>query len=283
MQASNRTTLTDESIAELVADLQQRVDELENELEHEREQRRELEDTVDELKEERDQLQEENEELREQLRNTTRALAKVDRQMEQVVLDDHGRRLFELEQQTDELVDELNSISSTTKDIVKVVNNETTEIENRIDALERGTAEPVSPGTDELSIETPLENITAWSQPTADRKLSANQLRARTIASAPRQFCEKIGDADNRRYRISTRSIRKVIRTAHEESIPRETANRIVEFLDKLGKQWTERRTIRGMTYVVFEAEFIDRLEEAAERNLAASLVDTSVTQGVTG
>jgi flagellar biosynthesis chaperone FliJ len=49
MQASNRTTLTDESIAELDADLQQQIDELESELEHEREQRRELEETVDKL------------------------------------------------------------------------------------------------------------------------------------------------------------------------------------------------------------------------------------------
>jgi DNA repair exonuclease SbcCD ATPase subunit len=271
-----------ERLTEQVEQLQQRVDELEDENEQLQEENKELRGRVNEL-------EDENEQHRDVLQDTIRALAEVNLDVNNLI-PEHSKRiavqrreLNEIQNEVNELVNEVDSVSSTTKDVVKVVNNETTEIENRIDALERGTAEPVSPGTDELSIETPLENIAAWSQPTADRELSPNQLRARTIASAPRQFCEKIGDADNRRYRISTKSIRKVIQTAHEESIPRETAHRIVEFLDKLGKQWTERRTIRGMTYVVFEAEFIDRLEEAAERNLAASLVDTSVTQGVTG
>lgn len=105
---------------------------------------------------------------------------------------------------------------------------------------------------------TPLETICALPEHMAARELTANQERARFIATDVRDYAEKVPAG----LVIDSQAIKRVI-TAKEGTRPHtQTVARVMNFLDELGADGVELKKRRGRKLVVFEPEVADRLAD---------------------
>jgi uncharacterized phage infection (PIP) family protein YhgE len=225
-------------------DIKQRI----NKLEQENEQ---LQDRVDELEQENEQLQNHVESLEEELEE--RAAVRWD---------------------SNEIDDmEVENAEGDKHPLGLVLSNKigSEDLRVELEEFEAGlqgstptpeTEKTISPNA--VEPKTPLEEIISLPEEIASEQLTENQDRARFIAKDIKDYGASTGFRDgsrNYRYSLSSTDLKKVLKAAHGTSHT-ETVNRIMNFLDDLGKDETRIRKKRGTRKIVFEGELIDRIEE---------------------
>lgn len=136
------------------------------------------------------------------------------------------------------------------------------EIEDDIDSVEQGSVDTTGGQTGGDAIdqsETPLEQIIRVPEHMAEDSLSANQERARFVASGIHEYSRSVpaGRA------IKSSEIRKVLSAGEGEGerVYTETVSRVIDFLTELGKDDVQIRETRGgERVVVFTDEFVKRV-----------------------
>ncbi|MDL5363800.1 hypothetical protein [Halalkalicoccus sp. NIPERK01] len=141
--------------------------------------------------------------------------------------------------------------------------------QNRLDELEEATATNGTSGvetdkTQPHDIETPLERICALPEHIADRELTTNQERARFIAHDVRDYAEKAPAG----LVLNSRTITKVIAAVEGTKPHTQTVARVMDFLEKLGKDEVEQTKRRGKKLVVIDEEAADRYHDRCDRDL---------------
>lgn len=225
-ERSESTGIT--AIKTRLAELEDRVDEVEAANEELRERVDEVEAANEDLQEENERLQEENEDLRER-------------------------------------VDDLEArIGYNLTDIA--------ELESAVEDLQTGThASNPSSETGESAAhpsyepETPLEQIVGLPESMVQEQLTANQDRARFIARDIREYGRKTGTKSTGfNYAIDSGTLKKVLKASYDVSHT-ETVNRVIEWLDELGKDETLVRTKNGRRKIIFRGDLVRRIETAKQ------------------
>jgi FtsZ-binding cell division protein ZapB len=232
-------------LAEL-EELRERVDEVEAE-------NRELRERVDEVEAANEDLQEENEELRE--------------------------RVTALEEQPEfDVLDKSDPLGSLTVDgapLGRVINRKVSkgDFKTELNELEArlGDVTPSSPETDKSASqtsyepETPLEQIVGLPESMVQEQLTANQDRARFIARDIREYGTRTGTKSTGfNYAIDSGTLKKVLKASYDVSHT-ETVNRVIEWLDELGKDETLVRTKNGRQKIIFRGDLVRRIETAKQ------------------
>lgn len=133
-------------------------------------------------------------------------------------------------------------------------------IRERVEALENGNVS-IEPETEtetqqEHSGETPLEEVVSYPEQVAQEELSANAERARFIAMDVLDYAQKVPAG----LVIDSSTIRKVMTAKEGERPHTQTVDRIMKFLDRFGKEETEKKKHRGRNKIVFTKEIVKRM-----------------------
>jgi chaperonin cofactor prefoldin len=226
--------LVDE-LAGRVEELETEVDALQHELRGEREHRGDLEKKLYRLQDEKQELELEK--------------GKLERKTERLESETESLR-----ERVDELQDAHDDLDSREANHTAGVHNRVGSLESRVESVEEAQSSDVGSAGDgpNPEFDTPLETVVSWADHVAEQQLSANKERARFVAAGIDDLATPVGDAENRRFCLSSRDIRQVVKVREERSeLPRrETATRIIRFLDRLGKDAVEVRTNEGMKKV---------------------------------
>ena len=225
---------------------------------------------VDALEAENDQLHSELEATQEQQREDCHALARENHELRasneqleeradqaEAERDELNEQIPDLESQLADARDHTGREFATVRARMTDTENTVEEFEEQITELEGGFAD-VTPRVEEgktgsQDTETPLERICQLPEHLADRELTANQERARFIASDVQDYAEKCPAG----LVIDSRAIKRVI-TASEGKRPHtQTVTRVINFLDDLGKNAVELKKRRGRKLVVFDPEVV--------------------------
>ena len=139
-----------------------------------------------------------------------------------------------------------------------------TDVEEQVQTLESSPESTTNEDADQMSsqtAETPLERICALPEQIADRELTTNQDRARFIARDVRDYAEKAPAG----LVIDSQTITKVL--AAEGTKPHtQTVARVMNFLEKLGKDEIEQTKRCGKKLVVVDPEAADRYHDRCDR-----------------
>lgn len=169
----------------------------------------------------------------------------------------------ELEQRDDEIESELDNQSQNVSGAFAKLST----IDDRIEDLEahaqQASADPsegdesnANASDENDKTDTPLETICALLEHLAERELTANQERARFIAEDVRDYAENAPAG----LVLDSQAIKRVI-TAKEGDRPHtQTVARIMDFLDRLGKDAVDLRKRRGRKLIAVDPEAADRL-----------------------
>lgn len=111
----------------------------------------------------------------------------------------------------------------------------------------------------EPGFQTPLERITALPEHVADRELTANQARARFVATDITDYGQSVPAG----IRIDSGDIRRVLSAASDdrERIYRTTVSRVMNFLDRFGGDEVAVTKKHGRRFVVVAESLVDRLD----------------------
>jgi hypothetical protein len=189
---------------------------------------------LNQLREENDQLREENEELREELADerdrTARELAQV------------RTRVTELEESVEKSPD-------------------TAETEGVEPGSSRSDPEGQTPDPTVPDPETALEDTLRLPDGVAEDSLSANQLRARSVARDIRDYAEFNHQYGN--YSLTAKRLRIVLKAHSDDNTAHhETVKRVRKFLNRLGETEVTMTEDRGGTKrLVFAESLVDRIE----------------------
>lgn len=104
--------------------------------------------------------------------------------------------------------------------------------------------------------ETPLEQIVGLPEHLADDQLTANQRRARFVASDVKDYAESVPAG----WSITSADLRRILRAA-DESAHAQTVKRVMGMLDDLGGDDVEMVKRRGVRRVVFADDLVERLD----------------------
>lgn len=233
-------------------EIKKRIEELEQENEQIQRENEQLQDRVDELEDENEQLRDRVDELEEELD-------------ERATIHWESSDIEDMEVENPEGYKHplglvlLNKVGS--EDL-------RTELEE-LEANLRGsnptpqTEKTVSPNA--IEPQTPLEEIISLPEEIASEQLTENQDRARFVAKDIKDYGTNLGGSRNGcrnyRYALSSKDLKKVLKASHDIDHT-ETINRIIEFLDDLGKDETTVKTKRGQKKVIFSSELMDRIEK---------------------
>ncbi|WP_336365307.1 hypothetical protein [Halalkalicoccus salilacus] len=181
-------------------------------------------------------------------------------------------RVEELEaavEQKDERIDELEAQLTEYKRFAGSefadVRGRITDVEEQVQTLESSPDTTTSEEADQTSsqtAETPLERICALPEQIADRELTTNQDRARFIARDVRDYAEKAPAG----LVIDSQTITKVLTAAEGTKPHTQTVARVMDFLEKLGKDDVEQTKRRGKKLVVVDPEAADRYHNRCDR-----------------
>lgn len=103
--------------------------------------------------------------------------------------------------------------------------------------------------------ETPLEQVVAMPEEMVDEQLTANQERARFVATDVRDYTESVPAG----WMISSSDLRRVL-GAYDDSGHTETVARVFDILDDLGGEEVRVVERRGTKRVVFDDALVERL-----------------------
>ncbi|MFC7010076.1 hypothetical protein [Halalkalicoccus salilacus] len=187
-------------------------------------------------------------------------------------LDYLTERVEELEaelEQKDDRIDELEAQLTEYKRFAGAefadVRGRITDVEEQVQTLESSLENTTSEGANQMSAqtaETPLERICALPEQIADRELTTNQDRARFIARDVRDYAEKAPAG----LVIDSQTIAKVLTAAEGTKPHTQTVARVMDFLEKLGKDEVEQTKRRGKKLVVVDPEAADRYHDRCDR-----------------
>jgi TolA-binding protein len=214
------TATTDDRLA----DIEARLAELEAENEQLQEQNDQLENRVYTLEAENQELREQNDELTERVDDLE---AENDRLREAV------DKLPEINMDGEDLSTfQVNGLPVGRKVSASVTDHSLeAELEALKDDLEASNPTPSGGETTGQRHETPLEQVVAMPEHIADDQLTANQERARFVASSMDDYATKVGSGD---YRLTAADLRSVLRAAYDTSHS-ETVDRVRTILADLG------------------------------------------------
>ena len=194
-------------------------------------------------------LREEVAELRadkEQLEQT------VDSQAEQ--LDKQARKLDAMEERIEELEQAQESSDEHRK-----------HLQGRLHTLEAESEETdtSSADADDEEPSTPLGRILQLPKHVVHKKLSANQQRALLIVKDIREYAKQVPAG----FAVDSRTIRTALQAKEEQALHTQTIARVMEFLDRLGKEHVRVVKRRGTKRVVFTETAVERLGEVARKS----------------
>jgi len=172
--------------------------------------------------------------------------------------------LSELEQTTDEQQEELDELKEETSSDIEHTGKRLAELNGRVaeveETLDGGSADTnPTPQSTQTTPQTPLEEICRLPQHVADDSLTSNQERARFVAKDIKQYGRSVpaGRA------ITSSDLRKVLSAKEEGSTHTQTVSRVMDFLERLGKDDVSiKETMGGKRTVVFTDEIVQRLKE---------------------
>ncbi|EJN57337.1 hypothetical protein [Halogranum rubrum] len=116
--------------------------------------------------------------------------------------------------------------------------------------------------TDDVTSLSPLQQVVAFSKD-AVQKLTPNEQRARYIAKGISDYATKVPAG----YTIDSSTISTVLRSKDGESPHTETVSRVMEFLNRFGKDETKIVQRRGTKRVVFTEQAVADLESATSED----------------
>ena len=111
---------------------------------------------------------------------------------------------------------------------------------------------------DDVSALSPLQQVVAFSKE-AVQELTSNEKRARYVAKGISDYAKKVPAG----YSIDSGTISNVLRSKDGESPHTETVSRVMEFLNRFGKDETKLVKRRGTKRVVFTEQAVADLESA--------------------
>lgn len=238
---------TDETVevsASELAELTDRIDRLDD-------RQARLERENDDLRDRVDELEDENDDLRRSLSEARGVINSLRERVDGSLGDD-------LRDRVDELQDEIDDVRDTTRWVVGEVN----DLKDRLSGdgdLATEASESAAAADHAVTPETPLENVVALPDHSAADHLSANQARARWIASKAVELSEKAQAGRT----IKAGRIRRALSAADKDARG-QTVRRIFRFLDELGESTTTVRKKSAERTVTFHGDAAERLDELA-------------------
>jgi len=147
------------------------------------------------------------------------------------------------------------------------------DVEQLKERLEDGDLADAGETGPSVDTETPLEDVVALPQNIAESELTANQQRARFIASDIRDYASVSG---RNNYLLSSSDVRRVLKAAGENH-HRETVNRVMEFIDQLGEEFTKLKTKNGEKKLFIERSEGGRLHKLGDLDTHVSVTGEEV------
>jgi len=194
-----------------------------------------IEARLDELEAENEQLREENDELHDRVAELETANDELRKENARI-----KQRVSDLEEQPEVSIEEENPIGSLkvgNAHVGEAITGRVSEydLENELAELKADLeASNPTPDTGETTgqqHETPLEQVAAMPEHIADKQLTANQQRARFVASNLSDYATRVGSGD---YALTAGDLRTVLTAAFDQSHS-ETVNRVRTILADLG------------------------------------------------
>jgi chemotaxis regulatin CheY-phosphate phosphatase CheZ len=151
-----------------------------------------------------------------------------------------------------------------------------TDAENRLDAVEEDDSDSSNPTPDgekddSTGTQTPLEQICGLPEEAVVSQLSANQRRARFVARDVEQYASKVPAG----YSITSGEISTVLRAGTECDGRTQTVARVMDFLDRLGRDAVKIVKRRGTKRIVFDEEIVKKLGEIEDQEDNTGCYDT--------
>ena len=142
-------------------------------------------------------------------------------------------------------------------------------LQGRLHTLEAESEETdtSSASADDEEPSTPLGRILQLPKEVVQKKLSANQQRALLIAKDIREYAKQVPAG----FAVNSRTIRTVLQAKEEQALHTQTITRVMEFLDRLGKEHVRVVKRRGTKRVIFTETTVDRLSEVARKSSRGS------------
>lgn len=138
------------------------------------------------------------------------------------------------------------------------------EIDERITELEESeNTQPAdtneNPTPTHESPETSLETVVSLPEELAQQELTANQQRARFVATDITDYGQSVPAG----IRIDSGDMRRVLNAASDDGqeMYRTTVKRVMEFLDRFGGNETTVKRSHGKRFVVFSDDLVDRIQ----------------------
>ncbi|SDM93322.1 hypothetical protein SAMN04487949_2895 [Halogranum gelatinilyticum] len=203
--------------------------------------------------------------------------------------DDVATRLNELENRVDELEQKTEQLEETVEaqaDIIASQREQLAEYRDIVDDIEstlhtskdhrkhlqqRVHALEDDPETDATDTASPLQQLIRLPSKAAS-KLTANQERARFIAQDIREYAKKVPAG----FAIDSTTVRKLLQAKEGQTPHTQTVTRVMDFLDRLGKEDVRIVKRRGTKRVVFS-------EHAVGELAATSTTSQAITDVVMG
>ncbi|MFC6906931.1 hypothetical protein [Halalkalicoccus tibetensis] len=195
----------------------------------------------------------------EQLEALTDRVAELEAQIER-----KDERIEELEAELTEYKRFAGSEFANVRGRITDVEDQTEELETMLQEtpIETTNVDAEENDSQTTTTETPLERICTLPEHVADRELTTNQKRARFIARDVKDYAEKAPAG----LVLDSQTIAKVI-TAAEGSKPHtQTVARVMDFLEKLGKDDVEQTKRRGKKLVVVDEDVANRYHDRCDR-----------------
>lgn len=181
-----------------------------------------------------------------------------------------------VEERTSHLHDRIDKLESTVEHLeseLEVQSGNVRGAHARIGKVEDKQDTETTPEPDNPTLEasedtsTPLEQIVSLPEHMANRELTANQERARFVASDVKDYADKVPAG----FVMSSRTIRKLLTTYLGKRPHNQTVARVMERLDELGKDDVQLKKRRGNKIVVFTNDIVQRVSRRCDRDRAGT------------
>jgi len=227
------------------------VDDLMDRMERVEDRQERLEKENDELRDRVEEVEDENDDLRRSLSEARGIINSVRERVGDSLGDDLRERI-------DNLQNEIDDVRDTTRWVVGEVN----DLKDRLSGdgdLATEASESAESADHGVTPSTPLESVVALPDHSAEEHLTANQERARWVASKVLELSEKAQAGRT----IKAGRIRRALSAADRDARS-QTVRRVFTFLDKLGESDTTVRMKKNERTVTFHGDTARRLEALA-------------------
>lgn len=193
------------------------------------------------------------------------------------IIKEKDDRIDELEDRIDELEDELDEERDTRSADIEGCHNRISNVEDEV--VEADSDNTHSTDDKSIASETALEDVVALPDGVAASELTANQHRARFIASDIVDYTKSTPKG----RMIAASDIGTVLRAGTDCRGRTETVSRVIDFLDSLGGAQTEIKRRNGERYVYVDDSLAERLVRHASNGCGRTQGNHTVVTGTTG